>query len=135
MRAKLKYVSMGCGAQRAVELGISVMLQLCVNNLDMINVGFIFLLLYSISFSTSLAFSPRLQHYSLSSATRYFYLMDDIDCHGNETLINQCHHRSVYNHYCYKEAGVMCNSKFCFMSFSIQDFRVLHYSHSKPGVQ
>ena len=49
--------------------------------------------------------------------------MDDIDCHGNETVISQCHHRGVYNHYCYKEAGVMCNGKFCFMAFLCSRFK------------
>ena len=115
---------MGRGTQCAVEVGISVMLQLCVNNLDMMNVSIT--CCWSPSNITLspfiLVFSPRLHHFPLSRVTPYFYLMDDIDCHGNETVISLCHHRGVYNHYCYKEAGVMCNSKFCFMAFFCSRF-------------
>ena len=95
---------------------------LCVDNRDMMDVSiFLYSFPSSISFPTSPA-SIALQHYYISSTASSAYLLDNIDCSGNESSLSDCRHNGIGVYNCNKqgrEAGVICNCKFCVCCFSI----------------
>ena len=55
---------------------------------------------------------------SISSLLQYsvilssVYVLDDVECRGDEDMLTECEHRIISGDYCYRRAEVMCNSKF-----------------------
>ena len=85
----------------------------CVDNWDMMDVGFWPELNHYYpppnQFSVSL---PLQEHFVLSTASAYH--LDDVDCSGDESMLSECHHNGIGVHNCplrLKEAGVICNGR------------------------
>ena len=97
------------------------MLELCAGNWDMMDVSII---LYSFQPSISFPASPAsiaLQHYYIYSTASSAYLLGNVDCSGNESSLSDCRHNGIGVQDCNKrgrEAGVICNCKFCVCCFS-----------------
>ena len=51
---------------------------------------------------------PRLQYPVLSTV----YVLNNVECSGDEDMLTDCEHRSISSNFCYKRAAVICNSKF-----------------------
>ena len=58
---------------------------------------------------------------------RNLFLLDEVDCVGNEANILECPHSGVGNHDCFsfEAAGVICNRKFIEITQHFQFFPVL----------
>ena len=108
------------GAQYVTPCGITEMLELCADNWNMMDVSVI---LYSFTSSISFSAFPAsiaLQHYYISLTASSAYLLDNVDCSGTESSLSDCRHNGIGVQNCNeggREAGVICNCKFCVCCF------------------
>ena len=130
------------GAQYVTPCGITEMLELCADNWDMMDVSIslysfpkkkkIFITCFSFPSSNSFSSSPAsfaLQHYYISSTASSAYLLGNVDCSGNESSLSDCRHNGIgvqYFNERRREAGVICNCKFCVCCFSTATLCSIH---------
>ena len=52
--------------------------------------------------------SPLLPYTVILSS---LYVLDDVECRGDENILTECERRIISRSYCYRRAEVICNSK------------------------
>ena len=123
MRVKWSYASMEYGTQCVEMSGTSMMLKLCVDNWDMMDVSTI---LWFSSTCNLLHHSISASHLLLYSASSSFNL-ENVDCRGNESKLSDCKHSGVGVHHCSTIGGVNCNCRFCYPFLDIMLFFLFPY--------
>ena len=109
-----RYASLAFGAQSVMMIGMSGILQLCVDNWDIVDVSLCLSYFNHLCYYTTyLASTPLYRHPILSNGS-FFYHMDYVSCVGNERNLSECGHNRYGLPNCdinSEQAGVRCNGE------------------------
>ena len=110
-----RYVTVECGAQCVIIIGMLEMHKWCVDNLGTMEVSCYILKPYLIHYITLPASIP-LHGYPVLSNSSLFYHLESVSCKGHENMLSECGHNRLGVHNCVtkkNEAGAICRGKFC----------------------